>query len=232
MQGLKCHETLIRMREKFSMLLQLNQLIVRAGHQLLIKDISWAGYKHILAELGNNRNSRISYSQGVLEIMAPLPEHEVAKVIIGDLVKALLEELDLEFCSLGSTTFDKRTMDAGVEPDDCFYIQNEARIRGKDRINLETDPPPDLAIEIDITSRTRFNNYQALKVPELWRWNGRKLEINVLVDGKYVESNISSIFPNLAISQVIPDYLMRTKINGRNATMKAFRSWVRQQIGM
>jgi Uma2 family endonuclease len=212
------------------MLLELNQLIVRAGHQLLIKDISWSAYKRILAELGDNRNYRIGYSQGVLEIMAPLPEHEVAKVIIGDLVKILLEELDLEFWSLGSTTFDKESMDAGVEPDDCFYIQNEARIRGKDRINLEIDPPPDLAIEIDITSRPRFNNYQALRVPELWRWNGSKLEINVLFDGKYVESNTSSIFPNLPIHQVIPEYLMLSKTNGRNAAMKAFRVWTRQQI--
>ncbi|MBN3899793.1 MAG: Uma2 family endonuclease [Nostoc sp. NOS(2021)] len=219
------------------MLLELNQLIVRAGHQLLIKDISWSAYKRILAELGGDvydglrlRSSRIGYSQGMLEIMAPLPEHEVAKVIIGDLVKALLEELELEFWSLGSTTFDQESMDAGVEPDDCFYIQNEAIIRGKNRINLETDPPPDLALEIDITCRTRFNNYQALRVPELWRWNGSKLEINVFFDDKYVESNTSSIFQNLPIHQVIPEYFMLSKTNGRNATMKAFRAWIRQQI--
>ncbi|MEH1873241.1 Uma2 family endonuclease [Nostoc sp.] len=212
------------------MLLELNQLIVKAGHQLLIKDVSWSAYKRILAELGDNRSSRIGYSQRMLEIMAPLLEHEVAKVIIGDLVKVLLEELDLEFWSLGSTTFDKESMDAGVEPDDCFYIQNEARIRGKDRINLETDPPPDLAIEIDITSRTRFNNYQDLRVPELWRWNGIKLEINVLFNGKYLESNTSSIFPTFPIQQVIPEYLMLSKTNGRNATIKVFRAWIRQQI--
>ena len=212
------------------MLLKLNQLIVPVGHQLLIKNISWSGYKNILAELGENRSSRISYSQGMLEIMAPLPEHEVAKVIIGDLVKALLEELDIEFWSLGSTTFDQEKMDAGVEPDDCFYIQNEAAVRGKDRIDLSVDPPPDLAIEIDITSRTRFNNYEVLGVPELWRWKGNRLEINVMINGKYVTSTTSSIFPNLAITQVIPEYLMRSKTEGRNATMKAFRSWVREQI--
>ncbi|HEY9799773.1 MAG TPA: Uma2 family endonuclease [Leptolyngbyaceae cyanobacterium] len=212
------------------MLLELKQLIVPAGHQLLMKDISWATYKSILAELGENRSYRVSYNQGVLEIMAPLPEHEVGKVIIGDLVKALLEELDIEFWSLGSTTFDKESMEAGVEPDDCFYIENEAKVRGKERINLEIDPPPDLAIEIDITSRTRFNNYQALKVPELWRWNGSRLEINVLVEGSYVQTNQSRNFPNLPITQVIPEYLMRCKTEGRNATMKAFRSWIRQQI--
>ncbi|BAY89298.1 MULTISPECIES: Uma2 family endonuclease [unclassified Tolypothrix] len=211
------------------MLLQLNQLVVPVGHQLLIKNISWSVYKNILAELGENRNSRISYSQGMLEIMAPLPEHEVAKVIIGDLVKALLEELDIEFWSLGSTTFDQEKMDTGVEPDDCFYIQNEAAVRGKDRIDLTVDPLPDLAIEIDITSRTRFNNYEVLGVPELWRWNGNRLEINVMINGKYVASTTSNVFPNLAIAQIIPEYLMRSKVEGRNATMKAFRAWVREQ---
>ncbi|MEH2066588.1 MAG: Uma2 family endonuclease [Nostoc sp.] len=212
------------------MLLELNQLIVPIGHQLLIKGISWSGYKNILAELGENRSSRISYSQGVLEIMAPLPEHEVGKKIIGNLVEILLEELDIEFWSLGSTTFDREKMDAGVEPDDCFYIENEAAVRGKDRIDLTVDPPPDLAIEIDITSRTRFNNYQLLGVPELWRWNGNKLEINILINGKYIESNNSRIFPNLPIAQVIPEYLKQCKTDGRNATMKVFRAWVRKQI--
>ncbi|WP_414576717.1 Uma2 family endonuclease [Anabaena sp. CCY 9402-a] len=212
------------------MLLALKQLIVPVGHQLLIKNISWPEYKNILAELGENRSFKVSYSQGVLEIMSPLPEHEVSKKIIGNLVEILLEELDMEFWSLGSTTFDQEIMDAGVEPDDCFYIQNEAAVRGKDRIDLTIDPPPDLAIEIDITSRTRFNNCELLGVPELWRWYGTKLEINVLVDGKYVKSLNSAIFPNLPIAQVIPEYLMRSKIDGRNATMKAFRAWVRGQI--
>ncbi|PHJ63738.1 hypothetical protein VF14_07590 [Nostoc linckia z18] len=212
------------------MLLELKQLIVPVGHQLLIKGISWPEYKNILAELGENRSSRISYSQGVLEIMAPLPEHEVGKKIIGNLVEILLEELDIEFWSLGSTTFDEEKMDAGVEPDDCFYIENEAAVRGKDRIDLTVDPPPDLAIEIDITSRTRFNNYQVLGVPELWRWNGKKLEINILVNGKYIESNNSRIFPNLPIVQVIPEYLKRCKTDGRNATMKAFRAWLTKNI--
>jgi Uma2 family endonuclease len=213
------------------MLLKLNQLIVPVGHQLLIKNISWSGYKNILAELGEKRSSRISYSQGILEIMAPLPEHEVSKKIIGNLVEILLEELDLEFWSLGSTTFDQEKMNAGVEPDDCFYIQNEAAVRGKDRIDLSVDPPPDLAIEIDITSRTRFNNYEVLGVPELWRWKGNRLEINVLINnGKYVASTTSAIFPNLPIAQVIPEYLMRSKSEGRNVAMKAFRVWVRGQI--
>ncbi|PAX52103.1 Uma2 family endonuclease [Brunnivagina elsteri] len=210
------------------MLLEIKQLFVPPGHQLLIKDISWLGYKNILADLGENRSSRVSYSQGMLEIMAPLPEHEVGKKIIGNLVEILLEELDIEFWSLGSTTFDRENMDAGVEPDDCFYIENEAKVRGLNRINLETDPPPDLAIEIDITSRTHFHNYEALNVPELWRWNGTILEINVLLNGKYLKSENSRTFPNIPIAKVIPEYLSMSKISGRNAAMKTFREWVRK----
>jgi Uma2 family endonuclease len=121
-------------------------------------------------------------------------------------------------------------MRQAVEADDCFYIQNEAVIRGKKRIDLSVDPPPDLAIEIDITSRTKFNNYEALGVPELWRYNGRKLQINVLQEGKYVESDTSYNFPDLRICEVIHQYVEQSRIVGRNSTMKTFRNWVRTHI--
>lgn len=104
----------------------LNQLIIPPGHQLLLKDVSWQMFENILEELGESRAARVSYSKGVLEIKTPLPEHEDDKVMIGDLVKALLEELDIEFRSLGSTTFKNQEMLQAVEADDCFYIQNEA----------------------------------------------------------------------------------------------------------
>ena len=211
------------------MLLELNQLVVQPGQQLLLKNVSWQMYENILEELGEKRATKINYSQELLEIMTPLPEHEDDKVIIGDLVKALLEEIDIEARSLASTTFKSKSMKTGVEADDCFYIQNEAAIRGKKRIDLSIDPPPDLALEIDITSRTRLNNYEALGVPELWRYDGQSLEINVLENGKYVKSNISHNFPSLPLVDIIPEYVEQSKINGRNATIKAFRIWVRSQ---
>ncbi|OWY65327.1 hypothetical protein B7486_42515 [cyanobacterium TDX16] len=210
------------------MLLELNQIIVPPGQQLLLKNISWQMYENILSELGEGRAARINYYQGMLEIVTPLPEHEIGKVMIGDLVKALLEELDIDFWSLASTTFKNEAMAAGVETDDCFYIQNEAVIRGKKRIDLTIDPPPDLAIEIDITSRTRFNNYEALGVSELWRYDGQSLEINVLEDGKYVKSNVSRNFSQFPLVDAIPQYIEQSKVVSRNATMKAFRNWVRE----
>ncbi|MFB2936007.1 Uma2 family endonuclease [Aerosakkonemataceae cyanobacterium BLCC-F154] len=208
----------------------LKQIVVSSGQQLLLKNVSWQQFQEILANLGESRNSRIAYSQGVLEIMVPLPEHESDKVIIGDLVKAILEEIDIEFLSLGSTTFENEQMLAAVEPDDCFYIQNEAAVRGKKRLDLTVDPPPDLVIEIDITSKTKLTSYQNLRVSELWLYNGQKLEINLLQSGKYVQSNQSLIFPNLPITEAIPEYLERSKVIGRNATMKLFRAWLKTQL--
>ena len=208
----------------------LQQIVVSPGQHLLLKNVSWQQFQEILASLGESRNSRIAYSQGMLEIMVPLPEHESDKVIIGDFVKAILEEIDIEFLSLGSTTFENEQMLAAVEPDDCFYIQNESAVRGKKRLDLTVDPPPDLAIEIDITSKTKLASYQNLRVPELWRYKGQKLEINLLQSGNYVQSNQSLIFPNLPITEVIPEYLERSKAIGRNATMKLFRAWLKIQL--
>lgn len=212
------------------MQLQLQQIIVPPGQQLLMRDVSWEMYEQLLEEYGETSRSRINYSQGVLEIMVPLPEHEDDKAIIGDFVKVLLEEMDIEFRSLASTTFKSKRMQRGLEADDCFYIENEAAIRGKKRIDLDIDPPPDLALEIDLTNRTRLDNYQILGVKELWRFNGRNLEINSLQGDEYIQVEESPHFPNFPLRETIPVYLERSKTEGRNKVMKAFRNWVRNGI--
>lgn len=197
---------------------------------MLLKDVSWQEFEAILEELGEHRAARVAYENGILEFMTPLPEHEINKVFITNFVEILLEELDLEFLPLGSTTFKNQLMNKGIEPDNCFYIQNEAVVRGRDRLDLTVDPPPDLALEIDVTSRTHLNIYEALGVPELWRFEKGKLQINFLKDGKYIESSYSLIFPNLPLTQVIPEYLQHCRNMGRNKTMRAFRAWVRERI--
>ncbi|HEY9638108.1 MAG TPA: Uma2 family endonuclease [Coleofasciculaceae cyanobacterium] len=208
----------------------LKQLTVPPGNTVQLNNISWQMYETILEEMGEGYAARLAYNKGTLEIRMPLPKHERAKSMIGDLVKVLLEELEIDCEPLGSTTFKREDMESGVEPDDCFYIKNEAAIRGKDRIDLTIDPPPDLAIEIDNTSSTSLSSYQALGVPELWRYNGRVLQINILEDGKYVETQISPNFPAFPLVEVIPQYLEQSKAIGRNATIKAFRNWVRERL--
>ena len=210
------------------MQLALNQIIVPPGQTLLLTDISWPMFENILEELGESRSARLSYNDGMVEIMAPLAVHEDGKEMIGDLVKVILEELDIEFRALGSTTFKNQNMAKAVEPDECFYIKHEATIRGKARIDLTIDPPPDLAIEIDITSHTRFDNYEKLGIPELWQYDGQTLQIHLWQNGQYIASKNSAIFPNIPVIDEIPYYMNESKIIGRNATMKKFRAWIQK----
>ena len=210
-------------------LVQIQQIKVPPGQRVLLNGISWADFETILADLGDHRAARVAYQQGVLEIMAPLPEHESAKENISDLIKALLEELDIEFLSLGSTTFKNEQMIQGIEPDQCFYIRNESAVRGKDRIDLTIDPPPDLALEIDVTSRTHLDIYVALQLPELWHFEQGQLQINVLQNGEYVEVAESPSFPGLPLSSVIPEFALKFRSLGRNQVMKAFRAWINSQ---
>lgn len=212
------------------MLLALKQIEIPPGHKVVLKDINWQKFEQIIEELGEHRSARIAYEYGVLEIMVPLLEHEVDKVFITNFIEILLEELEIDFYPLGSTTFKNELMKHGIEPDDCFYIQNEAAVRGKNRLDLTVVPPPDLALEIDVTSRTHPQIYQALGVPELWRFEKGKLQINVLREGEYVEVEFSPNFPNFPLTEVIPKYLQRVKNEGRNKTMKAFRNWVKEKI--
>ncbi len=208
------------------MLLELKKIVVPPGQTILLQDIDWSDFEAILEELGEHRASRVAYNQGTLTIMTPLPEHEINKVLITNLVEILLEELDIEFWSLGSTTFKNKIMLQGIEPDNCFYIEHESAVRGKERLDLTIDPPPDLAIEVEVTSRSNPNIYAALGVPELWRFEKGNLQINLLQDGIYVESDVSPHFPDLPLVDIIPEYLAKAQENGRNKTIKEFRQWL------
>ena len=204
------------------MLLSIKRINVPPGQHVLLRDVTWQEFETILDELGEHRAAQVAYDRGILEIMTPLPEHEFNKEIISDLLKALLEELDIEFISLGSTTFKNQQMAQGIEPDQCFYIQNESKIRRKKRLDLAIDPPPDLALEIDITSRTHPNIYEGLKVPELWRFDKGKLQIYLLQANKYIVSQSSLNFPDLPLVDVIPQYLEQFPPPNQNQIAQAY----------
>ncbi|MBW4497500.1 MAG: Uma2 family endonuclease [Oscillatoria princeps RMCB-10] len=210
--------------------LQLRQIDVQPGQRLTLREISWAEFEAILEEIGEHRGSRVAYYQGILEIRMPLPKHEKAKILIGEFVKILLDELGTDWEPYGSTTFKRPEMAAGVEPDDCFYIQNAARMVGKERIDLSADPPPDLALEVDITSQTQLSAYVALGVPELWRYAEGRVEIFVLRSGEYVPVETSPTFPNLPVVEKISEYLKMSQTEGAGAARRAFRKWVREQV--
>lgn len=210
-----------------TLLLELKRITVPPGQTVFLNSISWQEFETILEEFGEHRSSRIAYANGRLEIMTPLPEHETNKELVSDLIKALLEELDIEFFPLGSTTFKNQLMQQGIEPDNCFYIQHEALVRNKKRLDLTIDPPPDLVLEIDITSRTHPQIYAALGVPELWRFENGSLTLYRLHNGEYQPTQYSPTFPNLPLTDIIPQSLKQIKLSGRNATLKQFRTWIK-----
>jgi Uma2 family endonuclease len=210
--------------------LQISQIELAPGQALRLGGVTWAQFKDILADLGEHRAARIAYDNGILEIMVPLTEQEDSKEIISDLIKVVLEELDIEFRALGSTTFERQSTLKGVEPDQCFYIQNEAAIRGKRRIDLSVDPPPDLALVIDLAARVEISTYESLGVPELWRFSRQGLSVYKLKAGKYEETEESSVIPGLPLSEVIPYCVEQSRKLGRNAVVRDFRAWVKDAL--
>ncbi|MGB3263415.1 MAG: Uma2 family endonuclease [Microcoleus sp.] len=194
-----------------------------------LSGISWQTYENLLAEIGD-RQIRLTYNRGNLEIIVPSPEHERFKTIMGRFVETLAEELEVKIEPLGSTTF-KRPKLSGAEPDECFYIQNLSAIKGKKRIDMDRDPPPDLVVEIDITSRSEnsLQVYADLGVPEVWIYNGTRLRINRFENGGYVEGEISLAFPSLPILEIVR-FLDLAETMDYLELVKAFRNWVKSQI--
>lgn len=211
--------------------IQLRQLEVPPGQRLVLHDVNWAEFNAILAELGEQRSTRIAYDHGLLEIMAPLPEHEYFKETMGDAVKDISEELDLDYESYGSTTWRKQAAQAGIEPDNCFYVQNEALVRGKLTLDLDQDPPPDLALEIDLTSKSihRFSIYARLGIPEIWCYDQGQLTVYRLQSESYQSVAQSLVFPMLKV-QELPRLIEAHRTQGRLALRRAVRAWVRNQI--
>ncbi|MEO0533333.1 MAG: Uma2 family endonuclease [Cyanobacteria bacterium P01_A01_bin.123] len=199
--------------------------------RVVLHNISWQQFENLLNDLGEHRTARIAYDQGALEIMTPLPEHEYFKETIGDAIKDMAEVLNLDYESYGSTTWRREVRQAGLEPDNCFYFQNEALVRGKLDFDLDRDPPPDLALEIDVTSKSldRFPIYARLGIPELWCYDDGLLKIYRLQQEQYVQAEESDIFPSLAI-QGLPRLIEAYRNQGRLALRRAVRQWATEQI--
>lgn len=198
---------------------------------ILLEGVTWVTYQALLKELGDHRASKLAYDQGLLEIIMPSDLHELINRILDAIVRALAEELNMRLRGYGSTTLDRDELARGVEPDSCFYIQNVDRILGK-KLNMQTDPPPDLAIEVDITSssRRRFGIYLTLKIPEVWCYTERSgVVIYQLQNEEYVECKFSSTFPIISGS-VLTQFLQQTETEDDISVIRALRQWLRTQL--
>jgi Uma2 family endonuclease len=172
---------------------------------VVLRGVSWATYQALIRDLESEPAKHLTYDQGTLEIVTPLPPHEGFKRRMGRLVEVMTEETETEIRSLGSTTWRRDDLQKGLEADECYYIQHEVAVRGKTEIDLAIDPPPDLAIEVDNTSSSmnRLEIYAALEVPEIWRYDGETLTIYGLVEGAYAAQETSAVLPLLQRKDIL-----------------------------
>ena len=196
--------------------------------RIVLRNVSWETYERLLADHLDSSSPRFTYDRGALEIMSPSPEHERVNRSIAMIVEVLAETMNLDWDNLGSTTFKREDLERGFEPDSCFYIQNAESIRGKTKIDLNTDPPPDLIIEIDITSESlnKLPIYAQLGITEVWRYDGKRLIMLALKGDQYIECERSVAFPYLAAS-VISTFIEESKSLKRAAWLRSIREWAR-----
>ncbi len=174
----------------------------QAVSRVLLTGVSWSTYEALVTE-SDRRGSRFTYLRGVLEILSPSREHEQVKTLLGRMIEMVTLEGRIAIASGGSTTLRSHRKQAGVEPDECYFVANEAKVRARDSFDAARDPPPDLAIEMDITSSflDQLEIYSALGVPEVWLCDGRRVRVFVLGDeGSYSETARGFSFPFLPLS--------------------------------
>jgi Uma2 family endonuclease len=200
-----------------------------AEQRLRLSDIPWETYVLYSDGLGP-RHIRVTYDRGEMEILTLSYKHENKRKLLGRLVEALTEEMEIDIVSSGSMTCRRKGLKRGFEPDESYWIANEPKVRGRDDIDLEVDPPPDLGLEIEISRSTlnRMAIYAALRVPEVWRWNGETLRIFLLTArGTYRQSDHSKAFPFLPLTE-FAEFLTRTDLS-ETQLLRSFRAWVRKQ---
>jgi Uma2 family endonuclease len=201
----------------------LQSIHLAPGSTITIENLSWKDFEDILSDLGENRNTRLSYYQGTFEIMSPLARHERPHRIIAYIIITLLDLQDRNWEDFGATTFKRPTV-VGVESDTCFYIQNADKVQGCQEINLSLYPPPDLAVESDVTSRTTIDAYLALGVPEVWVYHRDSLTIYCLQNGQYVETSTSLVFPDLSIIELIPQLVQQAIAQGTRPMLRDLKT--------
>jgi Uma2 family endonuclease len=204
---------------------------VQTEPRFLLHGVPWREYT-ALRELPENRHVRMTYDRGDLEMMSPSKWHEQLSYLIGRLIDAWTEELGIDVQSCRTVTFRREDLQRGLEPDNCYYIAHEPQVRRKKELDLSLDPPPDLAVEIDVTASAieKMPVYEAYGVPELWRFDGEALQIHVLgADGRYASRQASVAFPQLPPAE-IARVLQQLGTASDTTLVRSFRKWVRTVI--
>ena len=203
--------------------------LVPAEQRNVLWGVDWQTYLH-LRNLPENDGLRMTYDRGRLEIMSPSPRHEGFAHILGRLIDTWTEELNIPILGLRTMTCKREDIERGFEPDNCYYVQNEPRMWDKTDVDFLVDPPPDLALEIEITRGLvgKMAIYESFGVPELWQFDGRKLQVYELADDGHYRARQSSLcFPTLPMAEVEQTVRQAGKVHETDL-VRGFREWVRR----
>jgi Uma2 family endonuclease len=204
---------------------------VEKDQRVVFHDVAWDVYLGLSRARGESA-TRLTFHRGVLEIMTLSQLHERLSRLLHRFVVELTQELGLELASVGSTTMNAKEVVAGAEADESYYIRHEAVVRDREEYDPAVDPPPDLAIEVDLSSKSssRLAVYATLGIPEVWQYDGSDLVFKVLgVDGAYCVADRSLSFPSLA-SADLEVFLKRRGTIGENALARELREWARSHL--
>ena len=196
--------------------------------QVILKGISWETYERLLAEHDDESGIQFTYDSGVLEIMVLSTRHERPNRALATLVEILAEEMEIDLERLGSVTLKRPDLLKGFEPDSCFYIQHVGAVADKEEIDLETDPPPDLVIEVDVTSISlaKLPIFAAVGIPEVWRYKDGRVIVLRLADGRYSEAARSIAFPVIT-GERLTQFLTESRQVRSTEWLKRVRAWIR-----
>jgi Uma2 family endonuclease len=205
--------------------------VVSSREQLVILDnVTWGTYERLINEHVERGGTRFTFDEGVLQIMVVSSRHERPNRTLATLVEVLAEEWGIDIASLGSMTIKRKDLQKGFEPDSCFYVQHVDSIHGKQEIDIAVDPPPDLSIEVDITSGSlnRFPIFAAVGIPEVWRFDGNRVAILRVESGGYVEAANSPTFPKVT-GDILTMFLGESQTLKSTAWLRKVREWARSQ---
>lgn len=197
--------------------------------RVVLRSLNWQGYTAIRQTLSPDRNTRLTYSQGLLEITMPLEIHEFSARLIERFIYILVMELGMDMKTMGSTTLERETLDRSAEPDNAYYIQNQSLVAGRD-VDLDQDPPPDLVVEVDITHTDidKLQLYAAMNIPEFWRYNGDSWRIYCLQNSVYQEVDSSPLFPGIPKLKLY-HFLASARLSEIKAD-RELREWLRSSF--
>jgi Uma2 family endonuclease len=197
------------------------------GGAVVLHGVKWKLYRR-LRKMRANYNLRMTYDRGELEIMSPSAEHESIARLLRSLVEAWTAELNIEIVPCRTLTVRRADLKRGFEPDDCYYVQHELEMRAKKKINFKVDPPPDLAIEVEIGRKLggKIDVYAAFRVPELWCWRADGLKLfGFAQSGGYAPLESSICFPNFPVAKA-EETVRRLGTIGYTSLVRSFRDWV------